>query len=289
LGESTWLQFEYIDFLVSELSKLDSLAIEKSYSEARVVLGKGGAAPEKAIPHRGLSPEDLTSFFRLLVRPFELKYGLNRFWSSFRKATMGFYISHRDAIVEDHADIPLMNFQLLSSVHMRLSTGALTTSIQGDSRLQWADSVFTLTTRGLLVSCEGSETRISVSDVITVGREIYSRQMMDASASVMAVDYTKNRPFETIMAAGPRDTVADMMKHLSVMVKEFRRLTSKELEILRLFNNIKPVDFIYSNVNSPREEIARAIKRLKELKLVDEYNVITSDGINVLHTQEISV
>jgi hypothetical protein len=267
------VQRDYAVFLASELSKLDAELARRAMNDAENFLEVGGA-------RGGFDWGDISGivgYFRALVGPFETKMGVNKFWGNFRKLTLQYYLSKRDSIIRSRADIPLMEWGLKA---YKIPRAYVSIGVPEGGSIQWADAVFTLHTKGVTVTWGDNNLEIPLAYTVAVGREIYLRLSLDNPPSVKAIDYGGRGAMSTLLVGGSPEAVTDLMKHIWFILKELRRLGDLEAEVLRLLGDMRSLEFIYSKVNANHEAINAALKRLRDLRYIDEFNVITADGLN---------
>ncbi|MFH0862905.1 MAG: hypothetical protein V1875_07755 [Candidatus Altiarchaeota archaeon] len=221
---------------------------------------------------------DCLKLFNAAVEPFEARYGFDRFWGNFRKTMMQYYLAKREAIHEARCDLPLLRFQVNV---MLVARGGIAES---DGEL-WPEAKFTVRTNGICIESKGRALEVGYGSVVTVGREIWKPSAAGRTVA-KSVDYLSSEVMSSVIFEGGEPAANDLLKHVGFMVREYRRLTRLEAIILDHLAQLRLPDAIYHKTERSVDELNCAFNRLFELRYIDKYKIITSDGLRAIESME---
>jgi len=271
--DSSELGREYARYLETVLLKVDLRAAKAGHRSVREV--SVSSVSPTSCGNRQLD------MFLAQVAPFEARLGCNRFWRKFKKMTMQFYVARRDSIIRCGVDLPLVVFEARSCKLFRTNPFGLGDSSLNQNNVEWVDSRFIVGSRGFSTIIGGVLRETPYSDVVSVGRQIYWKFKDGVARELNAIDLMEGDVVNTLVLDGEPDVVADILKHIRFMLKEYCRLNETEEKILWELHDLRTVDYILSKAGDVGEAQS-ALKRLRGLGYVDEYNIITADGIVAL-------
>jgi hypothetical protein len=148
---------------------------------------------------------------------------------------------------------------------------------------EWSKGVILVTNKRLVIRSGSYSSEISMKDVLTVGREVYSDvKLKYSSRSINMIDFKTVLGVSAVIYDGPQEVISEFDKIVSRARVEARGLTLLEKSILVLLDRKQPIATILARGNIDKRTLDLALARLKDIGYVTEDGNLTSYGINAL-------
>ena len=263
-----------ISILKIPLEEKYKIQIDKNTSD---LLEVKGPVPAQA-------REDFYVLFLDVIGALEARYGIEKTWKSLKPKLHPVYAQHQNDIIEFGLEVPLIRSELEFLVKSAISKswiGQMFSGLVGGQK--WAKGVALVTNERLLVLSKGGRQEISISDVLTVGREVYSDVNLKYSRrSVKLIDYKTSLGIGALLYEGPPENIREFNKIISRARVEAKGLTATEKKILITLDRRQPLTSLLAHGDVSKKTLAKALARLRQIDYITSEYELTSYGINSL-------
>ncbi|MFH1788255.1 MAG: hypothetical protein ABH834_02595 [Candidatus Altiarchaeota archaeon] len=228
--------------------------------------------------------EQFCKLFLGMVGALEDKYGVAKTWINLRAKIHPVIIEHQDETTELNMEVPLSKFELEFMLQSTLSKSWVFKTFFGVvGQGRWSKGAILVTSKRLIIESGSSKSEIAMSDILTVGREVYSDVSLKySSRSVRMIDYKSTLGIAAFMYEGPPDVLSEFNRIVSRARIETKGLTSIEKKILVVLDRKQPLTTLLSHGDVDKKSLALALARLRQIDYITKDYELTSYGINSL-------
>lgn len=266
------------------LKKAGELAepLEKKYKISIQETSNGLLEVDGSVPSQ--AREDFYKLFLGMVGALEDKYGIAKTWANLRVKIHPVIIEHQEDALELELELPLSKFELEFMMQSSLSkTWVFKTFFGVIGQGKWSAGSVLVTSKRILIESGSGKSEISMGEILTVGREVYSDVSLKySSRSVKMIDYKSTLGIAAFMYEGPPDVLSEFNRIVSRARIEAKGLTSMEKKILVVLDRKQPLTTLLSHGDVDKKTLALALARLRQIDYITKDYELTSYGINAL-------
>jgi len=275
---------DHIGLTENKKTIIDILRSEKRVIQERFSVTFNVTDEGKVLLEGDPGPAAKTFFFNLYLnalKPIEEKYGVIDIWKRIGKLNLELYINNLGDIQKKKIEMPLMKYEMDFLVKGGGKGGKLDSLFGRIKNDAWVLGLILVTNLGLYIKLPKREIIVPLHQIISVGRELYVDDDIKYGGRVVRViDYHEGKGQSSVFY-NTREGILRNFNDLITTLREAKKeLSDLERDVLSTLARGRPISTLLSLKGLQPDDIADALKRLRELGYIDGNYKPTSLGIN---------